>query len=127
LPLLFNFASLYANRRVQANQEDLKLNGTQQLVVDADYVNMLGGSTQTTEENAEALVITRKEIGLEVNGKKTKYVVMSGDQNTEQNNNIKTGNKSFEMVEQFKYLGTTLKNQNSIHEESKSRLKSGNA
>jgi hypothetical protein len=54
-------------------------------------------------------------------------MVMSQDQNAGQNGYIQTGNKSFETVEQFKYLGTTLMNQNSIHEEIKSRLKSGNA
>jgi hypothetical protein len=37
------------------------------------------------------------------------------------------GNKSFETVEQFKYLGTTLTNQDSFYEETKSRLKSGSA
>jgi len=40
---------------------------------------------------------------------------------------IKIDNSFFERVEQFKYLGTTLTNQNSIHEEIKSRLKSQNA
>ena len=64
-----------------------------------------------------AIVIARKEIGLEVNAEKTKYMVMSRDQNSGQNGYIQIGNTSFETVEQFKYLGTTLKNQNSIHEE----------
>jgi hypothetical protein len=54
-------------------------------------------------------------------------MVMSRDQNIGQNGNIQIGNKLFETVEQFKYLGTTLTNQNSIHEEIKSRLKSGTA
>jgi hypothetical protein len=54
-------------------------------------------------------------------------MVMSTDQNAGQNGNIQIGNKSFETLEQFQYLGTTLTNQNSIHEEIKSRLKSGNA
>jgi hypothetical protein len=54
-------------------------------------------------------------------------MVMSQDQNAGQNGNIQIGNKSFETVEWFKYLGTTLMDQNSIHEEIKSRLKSGNA
>jgi len=52
---------------------------------------------------------------------------MSGDQNAGQNHSIKIDNSSFERVEQFKYLGTTLTNRNSIQEEIKSRLQSGNA
>jgi hypothetical protein len=48
-------------------------------------------------------------------------MVMSRDQNAGQNHNIKVDNKSFERVEQFKYLATTLMNQNSIQEEIKSR------
>jgi hypothetical protein len=117
----------YAIRRVQANQEGLKLNGKHQLVVYAGDVNILGGSIQAIKRNKEALVVASKEIGLEVNAEKTKYMIMSGDQNVGQNDNIKLDNKSFERVEQFKYLGTSLTNQNSIQEEIKSRLKSRNA
>jgi hypothetical protein len=87
----------------------------------------LGGSLHTIKKNTAALVVASKEIGLEVNVEKTEYMVMSGDQNAGQSHNIKLGNKYFERVEQFKYLGTTLKYQNSIYEEIKSRLDSGNA
>jgi hypothetical protein len=76
----------------------------------------LGGSIHTIRKNTEALVVTSKEIGLEVNAEKTKYMVISRDQNAGQNHNIKICNKSFARVEQFKCLGTTLTSQNSIHE-----------
>jgi hypothetical protein len=71
--------------------------------------------------------VASKKIGLEVNAEKTKYKVMSRDQNAGQNGNIHIGNKLYETVEEFKYLGTTLTNQNYIQEEIKGRLKSGNA
>jgi len=126
-PLLFNFAEQYVINGVQVNQDGLKLNGTYQLLVYADDVNILGGSVHTVKGKAEALMVARKEIGLEVNADKTKYMVMSRDQNAGRTHSIKTDNSSFERVDEFKYLGTTLTNQNSIQEEIKSRLKSGNA
>ena len=127
LPLLFNFALKYAISRVQVNQDGLKLNGTYQLLVYADDVNMLGGGVHIVKEKAEALVVASKETGLEVNADKTKYMIMSRDQNAGQSHNMKIDNRSFEMVVELKNLGTTLTNQNSIQEEIKSRLKSGNA
>jgi len=81
----------------------------------------------TLQENAEALVAATRDIGLEVNADKTKYMVMSRDQNTERIHSVRIDNSTFERVEEFKYLGTTLTNKNSIAEEIKSRLKSGNA
>ena len=75
----------------------------------------------------EALVFASKNTDLELNADKTKYMVMSQDQHAGQSHNIKIDNSSFERVEEFKYLGTTLTDQNSIQEEIKSRLKSRNA
>jgi len=79
LPLFFNFALEYVIRRVQVNQDGLKLNGTHQLLVYADDVNILGGSVDTVKENTEALVVASKEIGLEVNADKTKFHVSSSE------------------------------------------------
>ena len=67
--------------QIQVNQDGLKLNGTHQLLVYADDVNILGGSVHTVQKNAEALVAATKEIGLEVNAHKTKYMTVSRDQN----------------------------------------------
>jgi len=62
-----------------------------------------------------------------VNADKTKYMFMSRDQNAGRTHSMKTDNSSFERVDEFKYLGTTLTNQNSIQEVINSRLKPGNA
>jgi len=127
LPLLFNFTSDSAIRKFQVKQDGLKLNGRHQLLFHGDDVNILGGSIHSTEKNTEALAVASKEIGLEVNADTIKYMAMSQDQNAGQSHNIKTDNSSFERLEQLKYLGTTLTNQNSIQEEIKSRLTSGKA
>jgi len=124
-PMPFNFALEYAIRRVQVNHDGLKLNGTHQLLAYADDVNILGGSVHILKENAEALVAATREIGLEVIANKTKYIVTSRDQNAGRINSVRIDNSIFERVEEFKYLGTTLTNQNSIAEEIKSRLRSG--
>jgi hypothetical protein len=64
---------------VQVNQDGLKLNGTHQLLACADDVNLLGGSVHAVKKNTEASVAATKEIGLEVNAIKTKYMIMSRD------------------------------------------------
>jgi hypothetical protein len=64
---------------------------------------------------------------MEINAEKTKYMIMSCHPNSGKNQNIRIANESFERVTKFKYLGTTLTNQNDIHDEIKSRLNSGNS
>jgi len=71
--------------------------------------------------------VATNKIGLEVNADKTKYLVMSQDQNAGQSHNMKVDNRSSERLEEFIYLGTALTDQNSIQEEIKSRLRSVNA
>jgi predicted RNA-binding protein YlxR (DUF448 family) len=125
--LLFNFALEYAIRRVQVNQNTLKLNGTYPFVGYAEDVNILGGSVYIIQEKDEAFVVAGKESGLEVNVDKTKYMVMYLDQNAGRSHSIKNDNNCFEMAKELKYLERNLTNQNSIQKEIKSRLKSRNA
>ena len=97
-PLLFNFALEFSIRRVQVNKEGLKLNDTHQLLAYADDVNVLGGGIHSLKE-AEALVAATREIGLEVSADKTKYMVMSRDQNAGQNHSVRMDNSTFERIE----------------------------
>ena len=98
-----------------------------QLLAYADDVKILEGSVHTVKKNAETLVAATKEIGLEVNADKIKYMITPRDQNAGRGHSMKIDNSPIERVEEFKYLGTMLTNQNSIQEEIKSRLKLGNA
>jgi hypothetical protein len=124
-PLLFNFSVEYAIRKFQENQVGLELNGTHQLLIYADDVNLLDDSINIIKKNIETLLEAGGDVGLGINAEKTKYVIMSRHQNSGQNQNIRIANESFENVAKFKYWGTTLKNRKDIHDEIKSRLNQG--
>jgi len=62
-------------------------------MVYSDDITILGGSIHTTKENAEALIVASKETGLEVNADKTRYMVMSRDQNAGRSHNMKIDNR----------------------------------
>jgi hypothetical protein len=80
-PLLFNFALKYAIRKIWENQVGLTLNETHQLLAYADHVNLLGDNIDPIKKNTETLIDASKEVGLEVNVDKTKYMLLSLHQN----------------------------------------------
>jgi nucleosome binding factor SPN SPT16 subunit len=79
------------------------------------------------KENTKALLDASKEIGPKLNAETTKCMFMSRHQTTRQNHYIKVADKSFGNVAKFKCLGTAVTNLNSIHEEIKCRINSGDA
>jgi hypothetical protein len=93
----------------------------------ADDIHFWGDCINTITGNTETLLEASRDVGLEINTEKTKCMIMSRHPKSGQNQNIRIANESFANVTKFKYLGTTLTNQNGIHDEIKSRLNSGNA
>jgi hypothetical protein len=63
-PLLSNFSFEYTIREIQGNQDGLKLNGTHQILVYADNVNILGESLRNIKKNADAFLFAIKENGI---------------------------------------------------------------
>jgi hypothetical protein len=122
-PLLLNVVLEYATSKVHGNQVRLKLNGTHQLLVYAGDVNLLSDDKDTIQKNTHA----SKEVREDVNREKTKYTLLPRHQNAGQNRDIKITNESFDNVAQFRYLGTTITNQNLIQEENQRTWNSGNA
>jgi hypothetical protein len=93
LPLLFNFALEYAIWKVEENPGSLELYGTHQQLVYADDVNLLGDSINIIKENSETLIEASRDNGLEINAKKTKYMIMSHHPNSGQNQKIRIANE----------------------------------
>jgi hypothetical protein len=87
-PLLFYFALEYAIRKMQENQVVLKSNGTHNFLAYADDMNLLGDNIDTIKENTETLIDASKKAGLEINVEKTKYMLLSCQQNVGQNQDI---------------------------------------
>jgi hypothetical protein len=96
--MLFNFALEYAIRKIIESQKGgLELNGTHQLLVYADDVNIMGEHINIIKKMAQALFQTSREVGVEVSIGKAKYMVLSRHQNEGQDHNLLTAKKSLEI------------------------------
>ena len=93
------------------------MNGTHQVLVYADDVNLLGDDIRTIKRNADVLLNACKDIGLTVNTGKTKYMKIGRQWGKIANEHIRIGSHSYAKVKTFKYLSSLLTNQNSIQEE----------
>jgi hypothetical protein len=103
--LTLNSVIEFAIRTVQGNDVSLGLNGTCHLLFCADDIDLLDDSINTTEENTEILLQTSRDVGLEINAEKTKYI-------------------SFPVI---RNQDKSRKKQTDIHDEIRYRLNSGNA
>ena len=72
------------------------MNGTHQLLVYSGDVNMIGENVLTIKKNAKSSLASGREIGLEANSLKTKYVIMTPEHNAGLYHNIRTGSKPFQ-------------------------------
>jgi hypothetical protein len=83
----------------------MELNGTHQLLIHPGDIKWLGDSVNTIKENSETFLEDSRDIDLEINAEKTKYMIMSRHPNSGQNQNIRIANELFENVAKFKYFG----------------------
>lgn len=90
----------------------------------ADDIIILGSDSQEVKAGTKELIINSKDIGLQINEGKTKYMVISRRENHEEN--LEVENYKFERVQNFKYLGVTINSKNNNHDEIKIRLTAAN-
>jgi hypothetical protein len=93
----------------------LERNWTHQLLVYVDDINLLGDNIDTIKKNEKNLIDASKEVDVEVNIEKTKYMLLCHHQNAGQTHNIKTANRSFENMTKLEYFGVIVTNQSLIH------------
>ena len=94
-------------RSVRVNKNGLNLWGTHQLMVNTDDVNIMDDSVHITEKNPEFLLVTSREIFLNVTADKTKYMSISLDQNAGRIQYLKLDDISFDRVDEYRYVETT--------------------
>jgi hypothetical protein len=80
----------------------------------ADDVNILGDNIGTVNESTDTLIGASKEVGLEVNTEKTKYMLLCRHQNAGQYHDINIADRFVENVAQFTYFVKTIKKKGKV-------------
>jgi hypothetical protein len=113
-PLLFNSTVEQSIRRSRKRSR-LEKNWTHHLLVYVDDINLLGDNIDIIKKNEKELIDASKEVDVEVNTEKTKYMLLFHHQIAGHSHNIKTANRSFENMTKLEYLGIIVTNQSFIH------------
>jgi sorting nexin-29 len=122
-PVLFNMALESIIRKIPRT-ETLNLDKGNILLAYADDIVVIGNSQESFQSTVEELMKIGKYIGLTINIGKTKYMMVK--RRGVDHNNLQVGNNIFEQVQDFKYLGSNLNNQNNMHGEINIRLDAAN-
>jgi predicted transcriptional regulator len=87
---------------------------------------LFDSSINTIKENKQTFYEASRDVGLQINEEKTKYMIMSLHPKSREDHTIRIANESFQNVAKFKYFGTKLTNKNNIHDEIEGALNWGN-
>lgn len=123
--ILFNLVLERAVRRISSNPGGTLFNRQVQTLAFADDVGLIARSKKALSEGFKELEAAAGELGLEINEEKTEYMLMTRRDVLHQGK-VELGRKSFKNSKQFKYLGSTLTNNNSVTQEIETRLAAGN-
>lgn len=102
-------------------------NKSYQIIGYADDLAIMANTYRSMVEVFVALESRAKQVGLKINENKTKYMRMSRNTRVRSPQNITIADFNFEGVENFKYLGILLRNDNSMHHCVQDRIRAGNA
>ena len=126
--LLFNITLEGIVRRAGVDNRGTIYNKSTQILAYADDVDIIGRNVRCVKEVYLALERAANNVGLRVNEAKTKYMIASKKSHTEHaiGQNISIGDKNFEVVDEFVYLGALVRGDNDISLEIKRRIFAAN-
>ena len=124
--ILFNMVLEVVMRKVDINPGGTIYNRMAQIVAYADDIVIISRSLLDMKNCFNQIEEEGRKVGLEINERKTKYMIASRKNKWNNINNINIGTYQFERVEEFKYLGSLVTEDNRTSKEVNERIKAGN-